>query len=134
MDYAELFNRKLNDFLEDLEAIGIRSVADYPLLKASCQLLASVDKARPADMFLRYVVGPYEDQIVRRNEDFFLKETYKSVSADMAIVNAIKQIWSTLDLHNKDAIWQHMLVLMVLSKKCVEGDAPRADSPDSIDK
>ena len=118
VDYADVFNKKLGEFFEDLEQIGINNVQDYPLMKASCQFLASVDKRRPAEMFHKYVVGPYQAQITDRDEEFFWNESYNSVS-DMAIVNAIKHIWKTLDDTNKNAVWMHMQVLMVLARKVV---------------
>lgn len=118
VDPADLFNRKLNDFLEDLEQIGIQNVQEYPLLKTSCQMLASIDKKRPAEMFHKYVVGPYEKQITDRNEEFFWNETYGSNNS-MLIVQAIKQIWKTLDDDNKEAVWKHMQVLMVISRKII---------------
>lgn len=123
MDNADMFNRKLADFLDDLEAIGINSVAEYPMLKASCSLLAQMDKSRPAQIFFRYILSPYEDQIATCDEQFFLSEQLTETK-DMAIVNAIRQIWKNLDSGNKAAIWKHMQVLMVLSRR-VANPAPR---------
>jgi hypothetical protein len=117
MDFAELFNRKMNDFLEDLEIIGITRVQEYPLLKTSCQFLASVDKHRPPDIFYKYVVSNYERYIVEKDEAFFLQESSFPGMSDVGIVDAIKQIWTTLDNVNKEAVWKHLQVLTVLARK-----------------
>jgi hypothetical protein len=117
IDHAELFNRKLNDFIEDLEAIGMHNrVTEYPMLKASCAFLAQMDKQRPAHYFHTYVLVPYEEQIKKRDEQFFLSQPL-GCERDMAIVNVIRQIWRTLDETNKNAIWQHLQVLTVLSRR-----------------
>jgi hypothetical protein len=116
MDYADLFNRKLQEFFQDLEEVGIERVQEYPLLKASSQLLASMDKQRPAEVYNKYVAVPYEVQITNRDETFFWNESFSNVK-DVAIVHAIKQIWQTLDDANKDAIWKHLQVLLILARK-----------------
>lgn len=113
--YAELFNRKMHEFFEDLEVIGITEVQEYPLLKASCQVMASIDKRHPPEMFLKYVVGPYETQITSQDEAFFMQDNAIPGVSDMPLVHAIKQIWSTLDDHNKSAVWKHMQVLTALA-------------------
>jgi hypothetical protein len=116
VDFADVFNKKLTEFLIDLESVGITRVKEYPMLKMSLLALAHVDKSKPAKGFLKYVVGPYESQIVQRDDAFFMSQDFSTVS-DMAIVGAIKQIWTTLEDNNKDAIWRHVQLLTALCKR-----------------
>jgi hypothetical protein len=121
-DASELFNRSFVDFMEDLEAIGIDKVPEYPMLKASAELIAQIDKHKPASMFYRYVVKLYEEQIMRCDEDFFLTEQL-SDQQNMPLVGAIKHIWRSLTDGNKTAVWRHMRVLVVLSRSAAGATA-----------
>ena len=117
IDYADMFNRKLGEFLSDLEAIGIDSVPEYPMLKASAQMMAKIDKSKMPIVFHTFVLKQYEQQILAQDEAFFLDQQFANNTNDFAIVSAIKKIWSTLDNVNKSAIWAHLRVLTVLCKK-----------------
>ncbi len=118
IDYADMFNRKLGEFLSDLEAIGIDSVPEYPMLKASAQMMAKFDKSKMPIIFNSFVLNQYESQIMAQDEAFFLDQQFTNNTNDFAIVSAIKKIWSSLDDVNKNAIWAHLRVLTVLCKKC----------------
>lgn len=117
-DHAELFNRKLTEFLDDLEAIGIDRLPDYALFKTSTSLLMTVDKRRPAAMFCDYIATPYEQYIVARDDKFFLADSFTHPhGGNTSIVDMIKQMWATLQPANQDAIWSHLQVLTVLAKR-----------------
>lgn len=120
MDYAQLFNRKLAEFLTDMEAVGIQErVPEYAVIKASIQFMAQMDASHMPASFHAHVVQRYEDQILRRDEAFFLTESYQDVAHHLAVVDAIKRMWTTLDDDNKQAIWKHLQVLTLLSKRAV---------------
>ena len=120
IDYADMFNRKLAEFLTDLEAIGIESVPEYPLLKTSAQMMAKIDKTKMPVVFHTFVLQQYEAQIMAQDEEFFLdRQQFSNNANDFAIVSAIKTIWSSLDDVNKNAIWAHLRVLTVLCRKSI---------------
>lgn len=115
-DDYDLFNRSFANFLEDLEAIGIETLPEYPMLRASCELLAQIDKKKPAQMLYTYITVPYEEQLLRCDEEFFLT-TQLTAQDNMPLVRAIQLIWRELNESNKTAVWRHMHVLLVLSRR-----------------
>lgn len=114
---ADLFNRKLRDFMLDLESIGIDQVPDYPLFRSSVNLLVSIDPRRPASLFHQYVVKPFGQQILSRDEGFFIESESLGPNTSMPIVSMIKGLWSKLSGRDKDAVWGHFQVLTVLSNR-----------------
>lgn len=116
VDYHEVFNKKLIEFVDDLVS-SFNGLEDFVVYKNLLNACVLVDKTAPQVMFHQTVVIPYEQHIKEKNESFLLNETY-NVGVDQGIVDKLKGIWKSLDTENKDVIWKYMQVLVVLNKKC----------------
>jgi hypothetical protein len=116
-----LFNRKLIDFLVDLEGPVQGKLPSYTTLLASVKALSKIDEAQNQIVFDRYVARPYEDKILAKDERFFMGTDYgMTQSADsMGIVSILKAVWADLGPDDKEAIWAHLKVLVVLNRRCV---------------
>ena len=110
-----LFNNKLMDFLEDLKGV-IGHLPDYTILVTSAKFLAQFKEKQNQELFDRFVVQPYGPLIVARNEAFLLEEKYSNSKAD--IVSLLKNVWTTMQDADKESVWAHMHVLVVLSDRC----------------
>jgi hypothetical protein len=121
----ELFNRKVLDFVEDLEPL-LRHLPEYKLLSASTQWMRALDARQNQRIFLEWVAAPFGEQIRARDEGFFLRADVdrEHVNASgIGVVNMLRDVWRGLSDGDKDAIWCHLQVLLVLSDRCVAATA-----------
>jgi hypothetical protein len=114
---VQLFNRSLLDFIDALAPL-IGHLPMHTAVAASAKILAHVDEGRNLDYFDRYVASRYGAQITARDESFLLAESYTEAPEDSDIVQLLKATWSTLSPDEKDAIWKHMQVLVLLCRGC----------------
>lgn len=118
---AEMFNRSLSNFLDDLEVVGISSLPEYAFVKAGCHLLARVDPQRLPRVFHEYISIPFGAFIDAQDEEFLLRhdeyDTLPELPDAVTLVRIMKRIWPGLDATNKAAIWKHLQVLQVLSRR-----------------
>lgn len=121
-----IFNQKLLDFASDIARLRSTGKADdvpaLDILKPSVEMLMSFDPKKSQAVFHECVVERYGPQIERRDEKFLLENDYKESAADLGsntdIVDMVKKVWTKLDDAEKNAIWDHLALLTMLSKRC----------------
>jgi len=119
----------LNLFVQQLSSLGCELNEMYPEdvdIKMAKNTIETMKKLNPkmlAKTFSDYVL-PYKDQILNREERFFLNDVdyAKVVDAEdqqstMAIVGNLKKYWSGMSAHTKDCRWQYCGVLVKLAEK-----------------
>ena len=121
MDYLSMFNEKLKDFLKDVIVV-CPNVSEIKILLTGLNLL---DKKDIQKNFNENVVIPYEKFIMARDEDFFVNN--RSFSEDQKqwgdsnmigeLIQRLKDNWISLSPQNKNAIWDHLTILVVLCKR-----------------
>lgn len=120
----DLFNTKLQNFMDDLNLVLGDEFTEFAWLRGACKIFSSINPKQNAQFFLEHVNKPYEDNIRRKDEAFFLDHQYDAVTKDaqdnLNLVNLLKNIWSELSPENKEAIWAHLNVLVTLANKCAE--------------
>ena len=124
IELIEVFNNKLIEFAKDLIYI-FPSVNDFHIFLTACEWSVCIDKYSPLSFFTCLVVEPFKEKIIKKDESFFLYESYDEYNEymqhyghDLNLVNKLKKIWQTLDEKNKETIWKYMQVLLCLSLKC----------------
>jgi hypothetical protein len=112
----DLFNKKLEEFANELVEI-YPNVIDFKVFRSGLYASGMIDKKLPQDYFSTYVVVPFEDKIMARDEEFFLqKQEYEN--GDLDIISRLKGVWGAMNEHNKDAMWKYLQVLVYLCKQC----------------
>ena len=111
-----LFNKKLMGFVEDLLLL-CPNMAEFVLFKTTLSITASMTPKLPQQVFHSTVTEKYSECITNKSEDVLLNESYTDITDDLNIIDKIKHIWKTLTDENKNAIWQHLQVLLVLSNR-----------------
>jgi len=122
-----VFNQKLLDFAADISRLRASGKADdvpaLDILKPSVEMIMQFDPKKSQAVFHECVVLRYGPQIERRDEKFLLENDYKESAADLGastdIVDMVKKVWTKLDVQEKNAIWDHLTLLVMLSKRCV---------------
>jgi hypothetical protein len=124
MDCHQLFNRKLIDFADDLQNLRSMIGAEIPEIDAMSPAITATSAmfpTKPQELFHEYVSSKFEQHIVKQDDEFFLNQkaddlTGETNTADL--VGLLKKIWGNLSVQNKNAIWKHLQVLLILDKKC----------------
>ncbi len=110
-----MFNNKLLDFVDDLGAV-IGHVPEYKLIATSIKFLSQFQVTQNQSVFDRYVAAPYGEFIRGKDEAFFLEEQYTDASG--GVVSLLKGVWGTIGDEDKESIWAHLHVLLVLNERC----------------
>jgi hypothetical protein len=123
VNIVEIFNNKLNEFLNDL--IKIHDDSDLFAFKTSLKMLICVDSKKPIRMFNKHVSIPYSERIVNTDDEFFLEKDYmddvesvgKDVDFNYGLVNKIKEFWKDMTDANKEIVWKYLNLLVLLCDK-----------------
>jgi len=120
-----IFNQKLLDFASDISCLRASGKADdvpaLDILKPSVEMIIQFDPKKSQAVFHECVVERYGPQIELRDEKFLLENDYKESAADLGdtdIVDMVKKVWTNLNVAEKNAIWDHLSLLVMLSKRC----------------
>jgi hypothetical protein len=112
----------LDEFLKDLTNT-FPDLKDIKLLRNGVNIAKVADMKLPQQVFDQTVALKYEKQILEKDENFFMNEDYTEVlsthGVDFNLVPQLKEVWTSLDESNKDAVWKYMQVLVLLNKKCI---------------
>lgn len=114
----DMFNRKLMDMLEDLAAC-FPTVTEFTVATSPpARMLLGMDPCHAQGLFDEFVALPYERRILDRDEAFLMsQERFGPVTTDL--VAMIKRVWQDASREDKEAIWRHLHVLIVLNRRCV---------------
>lgn len=115
-----LFNQKLIGFFEDLAA----TFPEERDIKMALEAIQGAKKINPRlllDMFIEYVTKPLRDPILAEDDEkviAFAKATIQTQYNDMSPALMIfDKHWPTMSDANRDAIWKHLKVLVLLSDR-----------------
>lgn len=115
-----LFNNKLIDFVDDLQGV-IGHLPEYAVMSSSARFLAQFKLRQNQELFDRLVATPYGASILARDEHFLLEETFDDIGgggSSAGVVSLIKSVWKSLTDADRESIWAHMHVLIVLNGRC----------------
>lgn len=121
--FINLFNQKAEEFCKDL-VLTFPEVNEFKKLKSGLLLLKNVDERKPREFFNNYVGINFKQQILSKDESFFLNEVQNHVQAGMenaqwqTVIALLRQLWETLNDDNKESIWKYFQVLVAINDKC----------------
>lgn len=118
-DYIR-FNKSLKEFIRAL-AETYPKVIEYKLLLLSYKTVKTVSKKKPCSIFISLTEN-CQEAILAKNEDYFHNNPVECPEILRGAIAAIKEGWKMMTEENKDSIWQHMQVLVLLSRKCKKID------------
>lgn len=109
-----IFNDQFKSLLSELLA-QYPDDADLKTFQLYSSQLVKTTPRKPMELFNVYVVGPYRDGIVGRQESMFLEQRYVDQSGnEFDFVPKIKKYWASMSDENKNVIWNYLFVLMTL--------------------
>lgn len=115
-----LFNNKLIGFFEELRD----TFPEERDIKNALEALNGAKKINPRlilDLFTEYVTKPLRDHILTENEDAVITFAKAAIQSQFNEISPALMIfdkhWPTMSDSNRDAIWKHLKVLVLLSEK-----------------
>ena len=118
MSILSAFNNTLIEFADDLILV-FPDDNDLKIYKNSLILLQKTNPRKVQTIFHTYIIH-YKDQILNRDEHFFLNDNYDTVKDEknIVLIDRLKNYWSNISNSNKDKIWKYFEILISLSFKC----------------
>ena len=118
-----LFNEKILEWIEDL--INVFPNEQYfPLYKTLLSNTVWMNNTLPNKWFKYYMTPEYREQIINRNEQFFLQQSYDTMvekdGADLNFINKLKELWHLLSAQDKEMMWRYIQCLIVIDSKIAE--------------
>jgi len=115
------FNTQLLNFIEQL-IILCPEDNDFKVFKNGFLLLKKSNPRQVSVFFSKYI-HDFRDQILSKEESFFLENNYESVTKDiessqeniLMTINKLKNYWGGLSKTNKDNIWKYLSNLIKLN-------------------
>ena len=91
--------------------------SDFPMFVTSIRITRT---ANPSILpkYISELAGSYEEQIMKKDEDFFLKNEYSEYSSyvNMDIFGKLKKYFLSMTQESKDSVWKYCQNIMRLSK------------------
>ena len=115
-----MFNNKLICFFEDLAD----TFPEEKEIKGALEAIQGAKKINPRlilDMFVEYVERPLHDAIMKEEESIVVEFAKSSINAQFNEMSPALMIfdkhWPNLSDANRQAIWKHLKVLVLLAEK-----------------
>jgi len=114
VDFYDMFNKKLLDFMADLKAT-FPNIPEFEMYEGLTKTCIMLTKEMPLNLFRSTVQGPFAEKIDNKDEGFIMNHEFSD--ADQTIIKMLKMIWQDLDEKNKDSVWGHVKLLLAISRK-----------------
>jgi hypothetical protein len=115
-----IFNSKLIGFFEDLA----ETFPEEKDIKSALEMLQFAKKSTPTmilSMFVEYVQKPLHDSIMKEDENAIIDFARASITTQFNEISPALMIfdkhWATLSDANRQAIWKHLKVLVLLAER-----------------
>ena len=115
-----MFNNKLISFFEDLA----ETFPEEKEIKGALEAIQGAKKINPRlilDMFVEYVQKPLHEHIMKEDEEQVILFAKRAISLRFNEISPALMIfdkhWSALSEQNRNAIWKHLKVLVLLAEK-----------------
>ena len=115
-----IFNSKLIGFFEDLA----ETFPEEKDIKSALEMLQFAKKSTPTmilAMFVEYVQRPLHHAIMKEDENAIIEFARASITSQFNEISPALMIfdkhWATLSDANRQAIWKHLKVLVLLAER-----------------
>jgi hypothetical protein len=123
------FNKYLKTFLQEL-VTNFPHIEHFKILNASYVVTKKLNKKWPHRLFQTNIASLYQQQILDKNEPYFMSDYFTSPFWP-ALVDTVKAMWIVLDGTNKDAIWNHLHLVIALNNRILAYKASKLTTRDS---
>jgi hypothetical protein len=118
--FVDAFFTQFHGFLGELTRVFPED-EDFPAYDSGLKLMESMNRGLVLSEFTKHVIL-FETIIRAKNSDFFLKHNFSEFDPDNTmdpIIKKLKGYWESMSDANKEAIWNYIILLVDISKRCV---------------
>lgn len=125
------FNKAAKALIKDI--ILVFPEADIlKLISCYFAMLKRVSKKRPQRYFCQIVEIPHGQYIINKDVEYFTSDRFQS-NDWKALVDFTREKLRSLDQKNIDTLFNHLVLLVALSKKCNNVSTSFSESPGQSD-
>lgn len=124
MSFLKAFTTQINNLIIELYEV-LPYNKDIALNKTAIELLISTNPRILYNAFITYVM-PYKNQIMERDDAFFLNETIRSTDAVnrqvVKTLTILRNSWSKLTESTQNNVWLYFAVLINLCERVMAAE------------
>ena len=117
--FIEAFYSQFGEFLKELSKMYPED-KDFPAFASNLSMMKYMNPMYPINFVKTDVIDKYKDQILSRDESFFLNSEEIKQSADIDIVYKLKVYIKDMTPQNKEAVWSYIEILTKITLKILE--------------
>ena len=117
--FIEAFYSQFGEFLKELSKMYPED-KDFTDFASNLSMMKYMNPMYPINFVKTDVVDKYKDQILSKDESFFLNSEEIKQSADIDIVYKLKSYISEMTPENKEVVWSYIEIITKLTLKILE--------------
>lgn len=117
--FMDAFFNQFHDFMGELIRV-FPNDEDFPAYDAGVGLVQRMNPAMVMSEFGKHVM-PFEEILRSRDGNFFMFHDFQTLDPDNTMENVIKKLknyWAELSEQNKKSIWDYIILLLDIYKRC----------------
>ena len=117
--FMDAFFSQFHEFMKELIRV-FPNDEDFPVYDSAVALVQRMNPSLVLSEFGKHVL-PYGEILRSRDEKFFINHTFDSLDPDNTMENVIQKLkgyWISMTEKNKTAIWNYILLLLDIHKRC----------------
>ncbi len=117
--FIEAFYSQFGEFLKELSKMYPED-KDFPAFASNLSIMKYMNPMYPVNFVKTDVVDKYKEQILSKDESFFLNSEEIKQSADIDIVYKLKSYITEMSPENKDVVWSYIEIITKITMKILE--------------
>ena len=110
------FNNIIDNFLDELQKI-LPGEKDIIIFRSQLDITKMITPSKILESFLKFVY-PYKQQILERNESFFLGDNVGVKEDYLSNAIHLTDLWKTkLSKEKKEVVWKYFQVMIIIADK-----------------
>ena len=116
-DEFKTFNKALKVFIRStIESFP--DLVEFKIALVVYKMLKTINKKKPFRLTFK-IIENHQEQILNKDEMYFKTHQIDFIDSRlMPIFKAIEKSWDSFTPKDKEALWQHLQVLVLLGRKC----------------
>ena len=117
--FMDAFFTQVHEFMGQLIKV-FPNDDDFKMYDDSVSLVQKMNPGMVLSEFNKHV-GPFEDVIRAKDDNFFMYHTFSSLEPDDTMENVIQKLkgyWAGMSEQNKSSIWGYIILLLDIAKRC----------------
>jgi hypothetical protein len=120
-DEFKSFNKALKVFIRStIESFP--DLVEFKIALVVYKMLKTINKKKPFRLTFK-IIENHQEQILNKDEEYFMTHQVDFIDPRLQpIFKTIEKSWHTFTPQDKEALWQHLQVLVLLGRRCKKID------------